>query len=56
MLVLGFAELLPPIGGCGRTTSWLPGTLVLALGTLSYQWLRIRRARALRLRSPAPGV
>jgi hypothetical protein len=59
LLVLGFAELLrEPIERLLAWIDeyWLPGTLVLALGTIAYQWLRLRRARALRLRSPAPGV
>ena len=59
LLVLAFAELLrEPIVWLLTWIDeyWLPGTLVLAVGTLVYQWLRIRRARALRLRSPAPGI
>jgi hypothetical protein len=51
LLVLGFAEILR--GPIMRVLDWIdenwvPGTLVLVLGTLVYQWRRIRRARAIR--------
>lgn len=51
LLVLGFAEILRgPIMQVldWIDENWVPGTLVLVLGTLVYQWRRIRRARALR--------
>jgi hypothetical protein len=51
LLVLGFAEILRgPIMQVldWIDENWVPGTLVLVLGTLAYQWRRIRRARALR--------
>jgi len=59
LLVLAFAEFLrEPIEWLLAWIDeyWIPGTVVLVLGTLVYQWLRIRRARALRLRSPAPEI
>ena len=51
LLVLAFAEILRgPIMQVldWIDENWVPGTLVLVLGTLVYQWRRIRRARALR--------
>jgi len=59
LFVLGFAEILrEPIEWLLVKIDeyWVPGSVVLVLGTLVYQWLRIRRARALRLRSVAPGI
>ncbi len=59
LLILAFAELLrEPIERvlAWIDENWVPGTLVLALATLVYQWRRIRRARALRLKSAAPGL
>src|SRR5262245_42860981 len=52
LFILGFAELLrEPIERllAWIDEHWVPGTLVLVLGTLLYQWRRMRRARALRL-------
>ncbi len=51
LLILGFAEMLrEPIERvlAWIDEHWVPGTLVLVLGTLVYQWRRIRRARAIR--------
>jgi len=51
LFVLGFAEMLRgPIMQVldWIDENWVPGTLVLVLGTLIYQWRRIRRARAIR--------
>lgn len=51
LFVLGFAEILRgPIMQVldWIDENWVPGTLVLVLGTLVYQWRRIRRARAIR--------
>jgi len=59
LFVLGFAELLrEPIQWLLARIDeyWVPGTVVLVLGALVYQWRRIRRARALRLRSAAAGI
>ena len=51
LLVLAFADLLrEPILRVldWIDENWVPGTLVLVLATLVYQWRRIRRARAIR--------
>ena len=55
LFILGFAELLrEPLERllAWIDEHWVPGTLVLVLGTLLYQWRRIRRARALRVAAP----
>jgi hypothetical protein len=59
LLLLAFAELLrEPLEWvlAWIDENWVSGTLVLVLGTLVYQWRRMRRARALRLKNVAPGV
>jgi hypothetical protein len=51
LFVLGFAEILRgPIMQAldWIDENWVPGTLVLVLATLVYQWRRLRRARAIR--------
>ena len=51
LLVLGFAEILrEPIERilAWIDENWVPGTVVLTLAMLLYQWRRIRRARAIR--------
>jgi hypothetical protein len=51
LFILGFAEILRgPIMQVldWIDENWVPGTLVLVLATLVYQWRRIRRARAIR--------
>jgi hypothetical protein len=58
LFILGFAELLrEPIERvlAWIDEHWVPGTVVLVLGTLVYQWRRLRRARALRLARPESG-
>jgi hypothetical protein len=58
LLVLGFAELLrAPLMQVldWIDENWGPGTLVLVLATLAYQWRRIRRARAVRLEQTQTG-
>ena len=51
LFILGFAEMLrEPIQRllAWIDEHWVPGTLVLVLATLIYQWRRIRRARLAR--------
>jgi hypothetical protein len=58
LFILGFAEILRgPIMEVldWIDENWVPGTLVLVLATLVYQWRRIRRARRIRLTGSAPG-
>jgi hypothetical protein len=58
LFILGFAEMLRgPIMEVldWIDENWVPGTLVLVLATLVYQWRRIRRARALRVAQPEAG-
>jgi len=59
LFLLGFAEILrDPIQWLLSRIDeyWVPGTAVLVVGALAYQWRRIRRARALRFRSAAAEI
>jgi hypothetical protein len=55
LLILGFAEMVrEPIERvlAWIDEHWIPGTALMVVGVLAFQWIRIRRARVAEPESP----